>query len=132
MNRFDKAQQKRIIERTQSGQVVINDCLMQKAISDLPFGGIRESGTGCAHGKWGFDECSHKRAIVDNPLLGDLPFLVPPYDKWTKVLQPLEKVLLKRRPLWAQMTKGFRFAFCGLVIYYAAQVLSVFVGATDH
>ena len=32
--------------------------------SNLPFGGVGDSGMGAYHGKWGFDEFTHKRAVM--------------------------------------------------------------------
>jgi len=54
----DKNLQNRILQETSSGGVCINDCVMQVAISSLPFGGVGDSGIGSYHGK-AFDTFSH-------------------------------------------------------------------------
>jgi len=79
-----------IIENTSSGSVCINDTIMQYANSNLPFGGIGESGTGRSHGKWGFDDFSHVRGIMYRDTWVDLPQRYPPYtDSNLKLFQRL-------------------------------------------
>ncbi|XP_065137360.1 aldehyde dehydrogenase family 3 member A2a isoform X2 [Paramisgurnus dabryanus] len=55
---------KQIISETSSGALVANDCLVHFTISDLPFGGVGNSGTGCYHGKYTFDQLSHLRSCL--------------------------------------------------------------------
>jgi len=43
----------------------MNDTLIHFASSYLPFGGVGNSGMGSYHGKWGFDNCSHLKPIID-------------------------------------------------------------------
>ncbi|XP_061074256.1 aldehyde dehydrogenase family 3 member A2-like [Conger conger] len=59
---------KRFVTETSSGGMVANDCLVHYSISDLPFGGVGNSGTGCYHGKHSFDQLSHLRACLLKPL----------------------------------------------------------------
>ncbi|XP_060792417.1 aldehyde dehydrogenase family 3 member A2b [Neoarius graeffei] len=55
---------KRMISETSSGGVLANDCLVQFSVSSLPFGGVGNSGMGCYHGKFTFDQLSHLRACL--------------------------------------------------------------------
>ncbi|CAL8265672.1 unnamed protein product [Merluccius merluccius] len=59
---------KRVIEETSSGAVLANDCLVHYSVSSLPFGGVGNSGMGCYHGKFSFDQLSHLRSCMVKPL----------------------------------------------------------------
>jgi len=48
------ANQLRVQNETSSGAFVNNDCLIQMANNELPFGGVGYSGQGRAHGEVGF------------------------------------------------------------------------------
>ena len=47
----------------------------------MPFGGVGYSGMGAYHGKYGFETFSHKKGIIKNTSLFDLPFRYAPFDK---------------------------------------------------
>lgn len=76
-----------IFDRTRSGAAIAGDTLLHNAVGTLPFGGTGPSGYGSYHGKWGFDEFSHKRAVLEAPAKGLLGAIVewlmkgryPPY-----------------------------------------------------
>ncbi|XP_051959592.1 aldehyde dehydrogenase family 3 member A2b [Xyrauchen texanus] len=55
---------KHMIAETSSGGAVANDCLMHFSVSSLPFGGVGNSGMGCYHGKFTFDQLSHLRGCL--------------------------------------------------------------------
>ncbi|KAM3601608.1 uncharacterized protein V6R79_015607 [Siganus canaliculatus] len=55
---------KRMTEETSSGGMVANDCLVHFSVSSLPFGGVGNSGMGCYHGKFTFDQLSHLRGCL--------------------------------------------------------------------
>jgi len=74
-----EAQADEIISRTSSGAVCVNDTMFQMANPELPFGGVGGSGMGRYHGKWGFDEFSHVRAIMYRKTWIDLAARYPPY-----------------------------------------------------
>lgn len=59
----DKGAQDRILNQTISGGVTINDVILHIAMEELPFGGVGASGIGAYHGKRGFLEFSHQKAI---------------------------------------------------------------------
>ncbi len=63
----DAEQWQHVSEQVQSGTLAINDTLMQVSATDLPFGGVGESGFGQYHGKEGFITFSHARAVVHSP-----------------------------------------------------------------
>ena len=69
-----------IINSISYGGGCVNDVIMQLANSHIPFGGVGNSGMGSYHGKYGFDLLSHKKGIVKNKTILDLPFRYAPFD----------------------------------------------------
>jgi aldehyde dehydrogenase (NAD+) len=53
----------KVLERTSSGGVTINGFFSHYLESQLPFGGVNQSGMGSYHGAFGFKAFSHERAI---------------------------------------------------------------------
>ncbi|MFA7107165.1 MAG: aldehyde dehydrogenase family protein, partial [Candidatus Izemoplasmatales bacterium] len=80
-----------LISRTSSGGMCINDTLSHITSSELPFGGVGESGMGNYHGKAGFDTFSHYKSIMKKSFLLDFSMKYPPYMK----LSPLMKKVIK-------------------------------------
>merc|ERR1712070_925836 len=52
-----------------SGGVCINSCMEHLMNANLPFGGVGGSGYGAYHGKAGFDEFTHRRAVLHQDTL---------------------------------------------------------------
>lgn len=77
----DKALQQRFLKHSHSGGVCLNDCLMQVAQDDLPFGGIGASGIGAYHGKEGFLTFSHAKAVHSKGWWHPGKLIYPPYNK---------------------------------------------------
>ncbi|CAE7254365.1 Aldh3b1 [Symbiodinium natans] len=75
---------KHVMDSTNSGGVCINDAMMHLASPMLPFGGAGPSGFGAYHGKFGFDELTHKRAVLSRSLLLDVERFPPYKDFWVK------------------------------------------------
>jgi coniferyl-aldehyde dehydrogenase len=85
----DEAEQRRVLDRTISGGVTINDVIFHVSAEDLPFGGIGPAGMGSYHGHDGFKAFSHAKAIYSQPKidLAGLAGFKPPYgDKTRKAL----------------------------------------------
>lgn len=76
----NKTTQEQVLAATSSGNICINDTLMQIVSSHLPFGGVGNSGMGAYHGKIGFDTFSHQKSVVHRSFLLDLPLRYPPYE----------------------------------------------------
>ncbi len=70
-----------VVVGTSSGGVCVNQTLMHLLPSDLPFGGVGDSGMGAYHGKTGFDAFSHHKSVLRKPIRPDLKLLYPPYGK---------------------------------------------------
>jgi acyl-CoA reductase-like NAD-dependent aldehyde dehydrogenase len=71
--------QKQVLRQTSSGNACINDTIMQVGVSDMPFGGVGDSGIGSYHGKAGFDTFSHYKSVLFKPFWLDLPVRYAPY-----------------------------------------------------
>ena len=82
----DKAEEEKVLTRTISGGVTVNDVLFHNAMEDLPFGGIGPSGMGNYHGHDGFKTFSHPRAVYRQPGMdiAKLSGFKPPYGKQTE------------------------------------------------
>jgi coniferyl-aldehyde dehydrogenase len=77
----DAAEQETVMAGTTAGGVTVNDVVFHVAQEDLPFGGVGPSGMGSYHGRDGFLEFSHRKAIFTQ-LKKDIPQLKalrPPY-----------------------------------------------------
>jgi len=58
----------RILSETSSGAVGFGHPVVHLTATDLPFGGVGESGMGRYHGKYSLDTFSHLKAVLDRPL----------------------------------------------------------------
>lgn len=79
----DAAEQQIVLSRTISGGVTLNDVIFHVMQEDLPLGGIGGSGMGRYHGREGFLEFSHPKAVYKQTRF-DLAALLgskPPYGK---------------------------------------------------
>jgi len=54
----------RVLARTRSGGVTVNDSIFHVVATGLPFGGCGPSGMGAYHGKFSFDTFMHQRATL--------------------------------------------------------------------
>jgi coniferyl-aldehyde dehydrogenase len=77
----DGPARRKILERTTSGNVTINDTLMHYAIDDLPFGGVGASGIGAYHGEEGFKALSHAKGVFEQAKWNLASLLRPPYGR---------------------------------------------------
>lgn len=79
----DGGERDRLLERTVSGGVTVNDVIMHVAQEHLPFGGIGPAGMGAYHGHDGFLEFSHRKSVFHQvgKDLRPLRMLRPPYGK---------------------------------------------------
>jgi len=59
------------LKKTRSGAVTVNDVILHINVDSLPFGGIGHSGFGAYHGKFGFEQFSHKRAVLKRGFFGE-------------------------------------------------------------
>jgi coniferyl-aldehyde dehydrogenase len=83
----DTGERDRILARTTSGGVSINDVVMHVAQEDLPFGGVGPSGMGSYHGREGFKTFSHAKSVFTQAKVDIAALLRPPYsDRMRKLV----------------------------------------------
>ena len=82
----DTREQSRVLDHTQSGGVTVNGTLLHIAQEGLPFGGVGASGWGAYHGKQGFEQFTHQRAVFRTGFFNSATLLAPPYGKRAKRL----------------------------------------------
>jgi coniferyl-aldehyde dehydrogenase len=75
----DAAEKDLVLNNTTSGGVTVNDVVFHVAQEDLPFGGVGPSGMGSYHGREGFLEFSHKKAVYTQTGSEMLAMMRPPY-----------------------------------------------------
>ena len=75
----DEATQRKVIDRTSSGNACINDVLMHMVVPELPFGGVGASGMGRYHGQWSFETFTHRKGVLSRTPHLDFPVRYPPY-----------------------------------------------------
>lgn len=81
----DKAVIDTVTTRCQFGGGCINDVIVHLATSEMPFGGVGESGMGSYHGQAGFDTFTHYKSILRRGPV-DLPMRYQPYGKLSEKL----------------------------------------------
>ncbi|MGP6169872.1 aldehyde dehydrogenase family protein [Microbacterium sp. A204] len=69
----------RILDSTESGDAVVNDCALQPLIPELPFGGVGNSGMGKYHGRFGFEAFTNARGVLYHAPFVDPDIKYPPY-----------------------------------------------------
>ncbi len=72
---------KKIESHIRTGALFMNDVIIHVGISQLPFGGVGESGNGAYHGRYSFDQFSHAYPILKQPFWAELmlKFRYPPF-----------------------------------------------------
>lgn len=78
---------KKIIGNTRAGGTCINQSAVHFYNSNLPFGGVNNSGIGKGHGFYGFEAFSNARGILKqwSPVAA-LDFIIPPYNNFKQKL----------------------------------------------
>lgn len=75
-----KSIRERVIKEVTAGGMVINHLLLQFSTNKLPFGGVGPSGMGAYHGKFGFEQFSHRKTVMTKSTRPDVgAFIYPPY-----------------------------------------------------
>ena len=75
----DAAEKDFVLNNTTSGGVTVNDVIFHVAQEDLPFGGVGPSGMGAYHGRDGFLEFSHRKAVYSQTGNEMIAMMRPPY-----------------------------------------------------
>jgi len=70
-----------VLKDTSSGGICINDTVIHFLQTNLPFGGVNDSGTGRSHGFFGFKTFSNEKVVVKHNRFSPLKLIYPPYTK---------------------------------------------------
>ncbi|MBO0863883.1 MAG: aldehyde dehydrogenase family protein [Mycobacterium sp.] len=75
-----RAVRERVIKEVPAGGMLVNHLAFQVTTAKLPFGGVGPSGMGAYHGRWGFEEFSHRKSVLTKPTRPDISAMIyPPY-----------------------------------------------------
>ena len=70
----------RVIREVSAGGMLVNHLGFQVTTAKLPFGGVGASGMGAYHGRFGFEEFSHRKTVMTKPTRPDVSAMIyPPY-----------------------------------------------------
>lgn len=86
-----KENEKKILSNISFGGGCINDTIIHLSNSNLPFGGVGNSGMGQCHGKASFDTFSHPKSIIKKSNLIDIYLRYPPFKNHLKLLKKFLK-----------------------------------------
>lgn len=89
----DKSHMDGVATRIRYGGGCFNDTIIHLATSELPFGGVGDSGMGAYHGKVGFETFSHVKSILSKSTRIDMGMRYQPYKKGTFSEKMLRSVL---------------------------------------
>ena len=78
INSGNESNIKFFMDNSSAGGTVINDCVIHYGHTELPFGGVNNSGIGKSGGIWGFTEFSNQRAVMRQKF-GTFKMIYPPY-----------------------------------------------------
>ncbi len=83
-----------VLGQCSSGGACINDCLVQNANDNFPFGGVGQSGIGGYHGKHSFDTFSHLKSVLHRSSGFDIALRYAPWAKnYKKIKFLIDKTL---------------------------------------
>ena len=85
----DKASEELIINNVSFGGGCVNATLMHMLNTNLPFGGVGDSGHGYYSGRWSIDMFSHKKSVFNRALSDDPPPVFPPYEERAKYIKQI-------------------------------------------
>ncbi|MBS4211084.1 aldehyde dehydrogenase [Neobacillus rhizophilus] len=79
--------QQTVLNSVSFGGGCVNDTVYHFVSPHLPFGGVGPSGIGSYHGKGSFDTFSHKKSVLKQTTLFDIPFRYPNFKNGLKMLR---------------------------------------------
>ncbi|MDN3203787.1 aldehyde dehydrogenase family protein [Algoriphagus sediminis] len=81
----DKSLRDKVLEETSSGNTVVNDCVIHFIHTEMPFGGVNNSGIGKAHGYFGFQAFSNEKGVLTQRVgVTSSKLINPPYNSKTR------------------------------------------------
>ncbi len=94
----DQAKGERLARQIEAGSVCVNDVITAVAVTDAPFGGVKESGSGRRHGAAGIRRfCSEQTIVIDRLGLKREPIWYPYTARAERWMRRLLGALFSRR-----------------------------------
>ncbi|MBU3111589.1 aldehyde dehydrogenase [Clostridium lacusfryxellense] len=87
----DKNFETTVLRRISFGGGCINDTISHVASSNMPFGGVGNSGMGSYHGRDSFETFSHRKSILKKSTSMDIKLIFPPYGNRDKLIRKMLK-----------------------------------------
>jgi len=87
----DKNVESTVLSRISFGGGAVNDTISHVASSNLPFGGVGNSGMGSYHGRDSFETFSHRKSILKKSTSIDIKLIFPPYGNRAKLIRKILK-----------------------------------------
>ena len=85
----DKASEELIINNVSFGGGCVNSTLMHMLNTNLPFGGVGNSGHGHYSGRWSIEMFSHKKGVLNRALSDDPSPVFPPFADHVKYVKQM-------------------------------------------
>lgn len=86
-----KERENNVLKNISFGGGCINDTIMHVASTNMPFGGVGNSGIGGYHGKYTFDSFTHKKSILKKSNLIDVPVRYAPFEGKLNLIKKIMK-----------------------------------------
>lgn len=86
----DSKREAEVLKNVSYGGGCINDTVVHLATSNMPFGGVGDSGMGGYHGKDSFDTFTHKKSIMKKSRLIDIPIRYAPFKNKLAILKKIQ------------------------------------------
>jgi aldehyde dehydrogenase (NAD+) len=83
--------EKILLEQVRFGGGCINNTLVHFTNTELPFGGVGNSGMGRYHGKYSFETFTHAKSMIKTATWLDVPVKYPPYKNKLKLVKKMMK-----------------------------------------
>lgn len=87
----DTKLERHVVNTVSAGSLCVNDIMMFMTNANLPFGGVGASGMGQYHGKAGFEQLSHQKAVMIRKFWLDVAVRYAPFSSFKLTL--LKKLL---------------------------------------
>ncbi|KAI6176202.1 CBR-ALH-4 protein [Aphelenchoides bicaudatus] len=123
----DDRKAERLINETRSGNVLVNDVLLNFSVDTLPFSGVGQSGLGGAYrGKFGFDTFSHQKSVLKRGFFADglISARYPPLTNSKH--QTLLSLTTRRSIPSTEYLYYILFALLGVLLHYTYHKISSF------
>ncbi|GFZ32235.1 aldehyde dehydrogenase [Clostridium zeae] len=87
----DKTVENLALNSISFGGGCVNDTISHVASSQLPFGGVGNSGIGAYHGRYSFEIFSHRKSIIKKSTKVDIKLIFPPYGNRVNLVRKIFK-----------------------------------------